>query len=266
MAKSTIKNTGNSSSNKKKVLEIDELLLKNMKLNLDLAGIYFVHSVQQLKEGQIFQKKLEVEIQKYNSSYQKRLKKHALLSEEFWPFQLHELRDIEVHYEPVVRCYSACKILLICAAEAYINEVAAVKLSGKVFSEFDKLSILGKWIFAQDVLKLKKKMNLGQNPLQDFASLISERNKLVHFKGMKKELLPLEIPDFLGDLGLNSDVCNKNIDAVRNLIRTFSLNWSGSNGPGWLDPFTKYYRNPCFYSVNREADWVLYSDKYDSNK
>lgn len=241
------------------------LWLKNGKLNLELAGIMYVNAILQFNEGEKYYRKLELERKKYAHAHSERAKKFDKSSESFYTYILPRLRNIEVIYEPTVRYFSTCKILLVCCVETFINEVADVKLTGRYFLEFDKLSIVGKWIFIQDILKLKKRITLDRNPLQDFSSLVSERNKLVHFKGMKKDLSPLEIPDFLESLKLTTKDCLKNIAAVKELIKNLSEKWTGSNGPDWLNADKKKYRNPCFYTGNREAPLILFSNKYDKN-
>jgi len=237
--------------------------LQNGKLNLELAGIMYVNAILQYKEGEKYYKKLELERERFSKAYSERAKKYEKTSESFYTYILPRLRNIEVIYEPTVRYFSSCKILLVCCAEIFINEVANVKLTGRHFLEYDKLSIVGKWIFIQDVLKLKSKITLDKNPFQDFSALVAERNKLVHFKGLKKDLAPLMIPDFLENLKLTPRDCQKNIGAVKGIIKELSLRWKGSNGPDWLNAEKKKYRNPCFYTGNREVSTILFSNKYD---
>lgn len=237
--------------------------LQNGKLNLELAGIMYVNAIMQFKEGEKFYKKLAIEKERYAYAYSERAKKYDKSSEEFYTYILPRLRNIEVVYEPTVRCFSTCKILLVCCGETFINEVADVKLTGRHFLEFDKLSIVGKWIFIQDILKIKNRIRIDQNPFQDFSALVSERNKLVHFKGIRKDLSPLLIPDFLESLKLTPKDCLKNITAVKGMIKELSLKWKGSYGPDWLNADKKKYRNPCFYTGNREVATILASSKYD---
>lgn len=240
--------------------------LQNDKIHLELAGIYYVNAILQFKEAVKHFKKLEVESEKYNQVYETRAKKYKITSDAFYTYMLPRLRNIEVFYEPVVRHFSTGKVLLVCCAETFINEVAATTLNGRSLLEFDKLSILGKWIFIQDVLKFKNRITVDRNPLQGFATLITERNKLVHFKGLNKKLNPFIIPDFLNDLNLTPSKCEKNIEAVKGLLKDFSGLWTDSSGPDWLNADKEEYRNPCFYTVNREAPMILYSRKHDKKR
>jgi hypothetical protein len=234
-------------------------------VNLELAGIFFVNAYHQLKEGEKEFVKLEKEILKFKLQYKKN---STLKSDTFEVKQLRNLRNLEIFYEPVVRYFSAVKILLICCAETYVNQVAQVALKGRKVDEFDKLSIIGKWIFIQDLLKLKKTLTIDAEPMQSFAKLVSERNKLVHYKNKRKSLLTFEIPNFLEDLSLTTKECLINFKAVQTLLRKFSSNWTKSSGPSWLDVDDEVegYRNPCFYLGNREFTLVLHSDKLDKGR
>ena len=81
--------------------------------------------------------------------------------------------------------FSQTKILLVNSAEAYISRVATHDLKGKQQQEFDKLSIIGKFLFMLRLLKFKGGMfTPDKNPLQSFTKLVEDRNKLVHFKAI----------------------------------------------------------------------------------
>lgn len=236
-------------------------------LNLDLAGILFVNSYMQIKEGKFAYRKLQKEIVKYKLSYERRAAKFDLESDGFITHQLHKLRDLEVFYEPVVRHFATAKILLVTCAEAFVNEVANAVLKGKSLVEFDKLSPVGKWIFIQDLAKIKGRIGLDSNPLQGFIELVKDRNKLVHFKGDRKYLQILEIPNYLEEYRFTPESCERNFENVRNLLESFSLKWIGSYGPDWLHPDDKMqFRNPCFFLGNRKVATVLYSDKQDKER
>lgn len=244
----------------------EDFLITNLKINLDLAGIFYQSANNHIIEGNKKFTKLKVEIAKYEKIYAVQAKKCTLDSEDFFVNQIKNLRSIEVFYEPVIKHFSTAKILLVCCVETYINEVMSISLKGRSFDEFDKLSITGKWIFSQELLRHEKKIPLNRNPFQDFAKLIAERNKLVHFKGVSKSLKRLEIPNYIQDLKLTPEDCLRNVKAVKDLIREFSLNWTGSSGPDWLDKDEHNYRDPCFYLNNRESSMTLYSEKHDKNR
>lgn len=240
---------------------------KVFKVNLDLAGVFYVNACLQFLEGEKEFKILEEEINIYekNLKVKKEKEPDKLESDDFVTDQFSKLRELEIHYEPVVRYFSTVKILLVCCAETFVNELAAVALKGKSLEEFDKLSITGKWIFIQLLLKIEEPLEVGKKPFQDFTELVKERNKLVHFKGSKKSIDTFEIPTYIFDLKLTIKDCRKNLKSVKDLIREFSLKWKGAYGPDWLDIDDKEsFRNPCFYLGNRESGLVLWSDNIDT--
>jgi hypothetical protein len=240
-----------------------ESLINAFPIYLDLAGIYFVSAYINYCNGLKKYNSLLKEINKYNKAYEIKAKKCEVSSDEFITHMTHKIRNIEIFYEPVVRHFSIAKILLACCAESFVNEVASVCLSGRKLNEFDKLSIIGKWLFIQDILKIDKRISPDNHMIQGFNSLIIERNKLIHFKGLNGSLGKLEIPRFIEDLKLTPNDCELNFKAVRELISTFSRNWRGSYGPNWLNVDEEGFRNPCFYLGNREISMFLYSDEYD---
>ena len=241
-------------------------LLEKIPINLDLAGIFYVSAFINIIQGEKEYHKLLKGVEKYKKVYKTREKKYPTNSDDFITLMLSEIRNIEILYEPVIRCFSIAKILLVCCAESFVNEVASVVLKGRKLDEFDKLSIIGKWLFIQDLLHLEDKFDLDRNPLQGFNLLVKERNKLVHFKGIEGTLKALEIPNYIDDLKITPQHCRANFESVKDLIRTLNLKWKGSYGPNWLDVEVNSYRNPCFYLGNREASMVLYSDVYDKGK
>jgi hypothetical protein len=248
-------------------IEIDSTtLLSNLPLNLDLAGIFFISAFININQGEKEYNKLQKEIDKYKKTYKSQEKKHSIDTDDFVTHMLSKIRNMEIFYEPVVRYFSTAKILLVCCAEAFVNEISSVVLKGRKLAEFDKLSVIGKWLFIQDILKLDKKFDLDRNPLQGLNLLVKERNKLVHFKGIKGTLKTLEIPNYIDELKLTPEHCKANFESVRDLIITISLKWRGSYGPGWLNTEDKQFRNPCFYLGNSMTPMVLYSEVYDKGR
>jgi hypothetical protein len=236
------------------------------KINLDLAGVFYVNAWLQFLEGEKSYNKLQNEINIYEENLKKERENEEaeMESDDFVTSQFSKLRELEIHYEPVVRYFSTLKILLVCCAETFVNEVSSVALDGRSLKEFDKLSIVGKWIFIQRILKIKDPLDVGKKPFQDFAELVKERNKLVHFKGSKKSIETFEIPTYIFDLKLTIKDCRKNFESVKGFIRDFSLKWQGAYGPDWLYVEDKEtFRNPCFYLGTRKGGMVLWSDNID---
>lgn len=243
-----------------------EEMMTHVPINLDLSGVFFISSIMNQIQGENHHLKYTKEFSLYERRRQRIAQKHGITSDAFLTEMSHFLRELEIVYEPVIRHFSIVKIMLTCCVESYINEVASTCLKGKKLDEFDKLSIFGKWIFIQDLLKMNKKLEIGKRPFQGLQKLITERNKITHFKGMRRSLFGFEVPDFLNDLKLTPKDCQSNIDSVRNLIIEFNLSWRDSYGPNWLNELDEGYRNPCFYLGSREASMVLYSEKYDKGR
>ena len=258
-------------------LELDYLLNK-MDLNLDLAGIFFVASWEHMEEGEkAFHKlknkkenydKLITKINKLRQSVDnvKQIKKTTSMLSNKLEKLITNLRKLEFYYEPVIRHFSLAKILLVASAEAYINEVAAIEIKGQSpQDEFDKLSIIGKWLFLPKLLKMKTIFYLDRDPLQSFSKLVRSRNKLIHFKFKPRKLVDYDIPPFIDGLSLSHKETEEAFKSVKNLISEFSLAWTDSYGPDWLNPNGKEYRKPCFYFLDRKTPVWIYSESVNEH-
>ena len=176
---------------------------------------------------------------------------------------LHRLRDLELSFEPVVQSFASAYILLVASAEAFINEIADVELKGRSEEEFDKLSVIGKWLFLPRLLGFRKKFKLDRDPLQGFAEVVRRRNKLIHHKAQALPLEDFDPAQVLKDLGLTPQHVERGVNCVRSLVREFSLTWKGAYGPDWLYPNKNTFRRPCFFIGDRKASLVLASNKID---
>lgn len=245
-------------------VDLVDMIVNRPILNLDLAGILFVAACSNVQQGEKHYLKLQSKIKNLKSDIDKNRLDTGEFTYDFKTSMFRKLRELELLYEPVVRHFSAAKILAVNSAEAYINEVADCELKGKQFDEFDKLSIVGKWLFIPSLIKIKKKFSHDKNPLQGFAALVKERNKLVHFKGSRVTLNNPELPNFLENFNLTPSSCKANIKNVKEMIKDISLSWLGSSGPGWLDALSEAkYRRPCFYMSARNCASYLYSKRLD---
>jgi hypothetical protein len=88
-------------------------------------------------------------------------------------------------YGPLLEHLATVHILATPSVEAHVDSQAHELLSGQVWSEFDRLSIQGKWLLLPRVLG-KAGFDPGKQPFQRFAQLAKLRNNLVHYK-VKKE-------------------------------------------------------------------------------
>lgn len=233
-------------------------------INLDLAGILFVAACTEMRQGDKHYSKLQLKIEKLKKEIENNRSESGDFTYDFRTKMFRKLRELEQLYEPVVRHFSCAKILAVNAAEAYINEVAGCELKGKQFEEFDKLSLVGKWLFLPSLLKSENHFSQDKNPLQGFITLVKQRNKLVHFKGSRLKLNNPEIPKFLDNFNLTPSSVKANIDNVKMLISEFSESWIGSCGPDWLNALDQtQFRRPCFYTAARNCAGYLYSRRID---
>ena len=240
-------------------LEAGEVVkhLQAFKLNLDLSGILFKNAMSELDFGVAAYSKFQIESRKYKASYKRALKKNPIDSDDFLTQMIPKIKELETFYEPVVRHLSTAKILFVSCAEIYICEVAETKLKGKELDSFYRIPLNQKWNEIEMVMGLQKKLNNEKFPLKTFTELVKQRNKIVHFKGLKEEIEKLEIPNFIATLNLTPQECIQNYKSVVFMIQKFSLNWKGSYGPDWLYSDEENDRVPCFYRGNRLASMVL---------
>ncbi len=267
----------NKIENKNHKQTIDSIISKTC-IRLELPGIFYVTAWQHYIEANNSYKnlrgKIDLHLKKLSDSlefFRKYSKKKRITEKDKIVYadqecmMLQSIRRIELFYEPVVSHSATAQILLVSCAEAFINEIAEITLRGeRQFKEFDKLSVVGKWLFLPQVIRLKRKFTLDQGPLQGFAKLVSQRNKLIHYKTRAYTPKNFEIPTFINDMGLIPIETRKGIIAVKELIQKFSLSWTGSYGPDWLNPENEGFRRPCFYCHTREAPMVLVDESIDN--
>lgn len=247
---------------KKEPVDLVEIMLNNPLINLDLSGILYVSAHDHCVKDETNYKKPKNTIDEHNSNKRKK-GNMKWYSEIMW----RKMRELERVYEPVVREFATTKILLVNCAEAFINEVAACDLTNRQFAEFDKLSLTGKWLFLPMLLKLKKNpFTLDKDPMQSFAMLVTERNKLVHFKGSRVRLADHNLPNFIEDYKLTPKSCQQALKVVKTMIQKLEEIWVGSYGPDWLDVGQPTFRRPGFFMGARNCASYTCSSKVDSKR
>jgi hypothetical protein len=118
--------------------------------------------------------------------------------------------------------------------EAHINIIAHTSLSGAKFSEFDKLSLYGKWLFYPQIMQIGF-FDVGREPLQGLSQLIGARNALVHFKGIRcRREFGFQVPDFVERLKLRVLAAEKSLRTVRDLVSQLAA-MEKREKPQWLD-------------------------------
>lgn len=229
-----------------------EKMFKMGHLNLDLAGILFVQACKHVQQGTASYSALNEEIEKHGKLLADCGDKiFQDESDDNLTKVIQSLGALEDKYAPVVTHFGVASILLVNSAEAHINDISTVVLSGAEADQFDKLTPAGKWLFLPKLMGLSFKPELGKGPMQDFDKLVKRRNRLIHAKPMRQTGLR-DVPRFVEDLGMNPGEMARSVESVRQLIREFSLSWKGSYGPDWLNPDGENYRDPCFYFWNAD--------------
>jgi hypothetical protein len=117
--------------------------------------------------------------------------------------------------------------------EAHINIIAQTSLSGAKFSEFDKLALYGKWLFYPQITQIGA-FDVGREPIQGLSQLISARNALVHFKGIRcRREFGFQVPDFVERLRLRIAAAEKSLQTVHDLVSQLAA-MEKREEPEWL--------------------------------
>jgi hypothetical protein len=243
-------------------------------LALDFAGIMFVAAVEHAERGRRAYDALKPTVDSFKNLFaelgplskkQARIRMRGISLDDLTD-NLREFRRLEPLYQPVVREYSLATVTAVAAAEAFVNEVADVLLVGQAADHFDRLTPQAKWLFLPAFIKKPCLFSLDRLPLQAFSAAVRTRNALIHFRGRRATFGAAGTPRFLEMLGLQPSAVEESIRAVRELVRRFSLAWTGSLGPDWLEPDSESFRPPCFYVGTREGPTTLYADELDAHR
>lgn len=142
--------------------------------------------------------------------------------------------NIGVAYGPYLQNIALTHILCVTSLEAHINLIAKGHLKGKLWGNFEKISIEGKWLFLPKIIG-KTTFDQGTEPFQSFGKLLKYRNELVHYKGKKESWATFEegMPKFLDKLGLSLRKARRSIWAVREMILELSKKIN-EEPPYWL--------------------------------
>lgn len=224
----------------------EEDLARRLPLQLDLPGILFVEAAQRIDRGAQRLSELRNELNAHRAWVASAAK--ALGEDEVtdaWVDVLQGVGGLEAVFGSTVSEFAVADVLLVAAAEAYVNAVAAHVLASSACEQFEKLSPVGKWLFLPRLMKLKWLPELDKGCLQQFAELAGRRNRVVHPR-IVRVAGAVDIEVFLKKLALDESLAKKGRQAVIELIRELSLSWRGSSGPDWLRPECAKDRPPCF--------------------
>jgi len=231
-------------------------VFNQVELQLDAPGLLFVEARNRIQRGSSKLERLQRELEKQRSRLSKASSQtDELAHESAWVDVIQGIGSLEPVYGATIRELIVADILLVTAAEAYINEVAHHRLDRADAELFDKLSPLGKWLFLPKLLKLTWRPSLSRGPLQQFAALVARRNKFIHPKVFQVTGVAA-IEEFLRILQLNANSAAQGVAAVGELIRSISKALRGSSGPDWLNESSAKKQPPCFVIGNPTSGYA----------
>ncbi len=140
--------------------------------------------------------------------------------------------DLSCAYAPVLASLSAVHLLAAASIEAHINQRAKDRLKGKDWDYFERMSAESKWLFFPRLIG-RKGLDPGEKPYQQLASLISRRNKLIHYKPRQEPWHPPGVPTFLSSIGLSFEDAEASVTAVREAVIALAVS-CGDDVPRWI--------------------------------
>jgi hypothetical protein len=159
-------------------------------------------------------------------------------AEHFDEYESHciRLESLGVHvsakYAPMLQALATVQILAASSVEAFINDTAKPRLSGKEWDAFEQCSLEAKWILFARMLSCTSLVS-GREPLQGLSRLVKRRNALVHYKPKREPWTMAGTPTFLESLGLTAEAGEDAIRSVRSLVITLNAEL-GLAPPLWL--------------------------------
>jgi len=223
-----------------------ELIATRVPVSLDAPGLFFVEAKNRVERGAKGMLRILAEFESHTRRVDAaRESTTETKKDDAWSEVIRELGRIETDFGATITNFLVADVLLVAAAEAYINAVAVHVLPTADADCFDKLSPVGKWLFLPKIMKLKWQPLISEGSLQQFALVVSRRNRVIHAKSFSVRS-PAEVKDFVKQLRLEVSSARAGVLAVRDLIREISLSWRGAIGPDWLEDKRARVRPPCF--------------------
>ena len=154
-------------------------------------------------------------------------------------FDESELKKIEENeyilyesYKQFIQSIFTVHIFCASSLEAHINSRAIEMLKGKLYDNFKKISLEGKWLMLPRLLNLKG-FDPGKQPFQGFSSLIKIRNAIVHHKS-KPEKFSYDKGPKLGEIkGMEINEAKRSLESTKSLI-TELAKMLNEQTPWWL--------------------------------
>lgn len=131
--------------------------------------------------------------------------------------------DVGVAYGPYLQALAITHVMSIAALESHINSRGKEFLRGKYFLQFERISLETKWLFLPRIFGAQG-FDIGAQPYQGFAKLISIRNELVHYKEREEvwQISGSAVPSFLTKLGLTLEAAEQSLECVQGMIKRLS--------------------------------------------
>jgi hypothetical protein len=224
----------------------EEQFARDYPVRLDLAGILFVDAGRRIDHGSLSLKELRIHLQAHRT----RVDAAAVAVGDSklasaWADVIQGVGGLEAFFGATVTDFVVADVLLVAAAEAYVNSIATHVLPKSAWKQFETLSPVGKWLFLPRLMKLKWAPELDKGCLQQFAELVTRRNRVVHPR-VVQVAGAVDVELFLQELRLDEKLARNGQQSVRDLIRELSLSWRGAYGPNWLQPTSAIDHPPCF--------------------
>ena len=227
--------------------------VSDVPLSLDMPGIFFVEARKRARAASRSLEKLNSQLRQHRTRVKNTTKKaNAAHPDDPWTQIIHGVSGIETVFAKTIRDFSVSDVLLVAAAESYVNAIADHVLTPTDAALFDKLSPTGKWLFLPKVMSLDWNPDSSKGDLKEFAAVVARRNKIVHPKKIEVKGTA-NVQDFIERLRMNAQLADRGISAVGGLISDISLHWRGSYGPAWLQESAANNHPPCFLLGTPEA-------------
>lgn len=147
--------------------------------------------------------------------------------------ELHDREcDLATAHAPVLAALGSAHILAASATEAHINQRAKSALSGKLWDNFERMSVEAKWLFYPRLIG-HESFDPGAKPYQQLCRLFGRRNALIHYKPRREPWKSFGVPSFLSALGLSLDAALESLAAVQGAISEIAR-ILGEEPPQWL--------------------------------
>jgi hypothetical protein len=132
-----------------------------------------------------------------------------------------DFESFEAEAYPYIRTVATVHLLSVACLEAHINIKAERSLTGYQFTEFDKLSLTGKWLFYPKLMSVEP-FDPAREPFQSFKRLVGIRNVPVHYKERREGWRGYEVPQFIDSLGLTKAGAERSLQTAERMIRELS--------------------------------------------